>query len=252
MVGIQKWLKSAIIVFILMNPFFLSSRGQSANSPQELDQSLRIVFIGDSLTEGYGVSREAAYPYLIEQKLKKMLPQVEVVNAGVSGATSQIALAQVRWHIQKKKPDLIVLALGANDGLRGQPLPVLENNLDKAITYVKEQKVSLILIGMRLPFNYSKPYRTDFEKIFRKLAERHQIPLVPFLIQNVALEKELNLEDRIHPNAKGHEKIAEHLWPTVEKIVKSMILKKKQPPSPNQPTLPHKPKMGQKRESTNH
>lgn len=181
--------------------------------------SLQIVFIGDSLTEGYSLKPEEAYPALLEQKLKKINPKAKIINAGLSGATSQIALSQVKKFIPQK-PDLIILALGANDGLRGLPLKSLEKNLTIAIQEVQKNKIPLMLIGMMIPPNYGPAYTQEFKAVYQQLSSSFKVSFVPFLLEGVAGQPELNLPDQIHPNEKGHQIIAKNLWPSLKKALK--------------------------------
>jgi acyl-CoA thioesterase-1 len=178
----------------------------------------KVVFIGDSLTEGYSLAKTSAYPYLIEQKLLAIAPNSKVINAGVSGATSQSAVSQVKWYV-KTKPDLIVIALGANDGLRGLPIKQLKSNLSEAIKLAQKETIKVVIAGMKLPSNYGQKYRENFEKVYPELAQEFNLILIPFLLDKIALVPELNLSDRIHPNEKGHQIIAETVWPYVKKAL---------------------------------
>lgn len=178
----------------------------------------KLVIIGDSLTEGYGVARTAAYPALLEKEIEKSGKSWKVVNAGISGSTSASALSQVQWHM-KQKPDLMIIALGANDGLRGTSVKTMEDNIDKALTEVKKGGVKVILIGMRVPPNYGKKYSDDFAAVFPRLAKKHDVPLVPFLLEKVGGRAELNLSDGIHPNEKGHALISTMVYDAIKKYL---------------------------------
>jgi len=180
--------------------------------------AFKVVFIGDSLTEGYSLAKASAFPYLIEQKLLKVNPGSKVINAGISGATSQSAVAQMKWYL-KSKPDVIMIALGANDGLRGLPIHQMRANLSSAIKLAQSQKIKVILAGMKLPSNYGQKYRKEFEGVFPSLANDFGIILIPFLLDKVALNPNLNLPDMIHPNEKGHKVMAETIWPYLSKAL---------------------------------
>jgi acyl-CoA thioesterase-1 len=175
-----------------------------------------IVFIGDSLTEGYQLNREEAYPALIEKELKKKFNQVKVINAGESGATSASGLKKLKWY-SKIKPDIIVLALGANDGLRGMNLKETEKNLSGVIKSALDLKMKILLVGMKMPVNYGEPYRKDFQGLFLKLSNKFSLPIVPFLLEGVGGKPKYNLPDGIHPNPEGHKVMAttvlKHLVP---------------------------------------
>ena len=162
-----------------------------------------IVFIGDSLTEGYQLPKEMSYPSLIEEKIKKENLDYKVINGGVSGSTSASGMSRLNWFL-KSKPKILVLALGANDGLRGLSVEKMKSNLSKVIEKAKTNGVSVLLAGMQIPSNYGEEYTKSFEKAFKDLSKKFDVPLIPFLLKDVAGKKELNLPDGIHPNQKGY------------------------------------------------
>lgn len=180
-----------------------------------------IVALGDSLTEGLGVNKDQAYPALLEQKLKKKNLKITVVNAGISGSTSASAESRFKWQL-KTKPDLVILALGANDGLRGLPVAAMQTNLEKVIKLAQENKIKVILAGMKIPLNYGEAYRLSYEKVFADLAKKYSLIFLPFLLDGVGGVPEFNIADGIHPNPQGHEKIADTLIPYVEKALKGL------------------------------
>lgn len=166
-----------------------------------------ILFLGDSLTEGYQLAKEEAYPAVVEKELKKIDPTIKVINGGVSGATSASGIRRLDWYL-KAKPDIMVLALGANDGLRGLKISETEKNLSQAIEKGKSLGIKVIIAGMKMPTNYGEPYRTNFESMYPKLAKTHKIKLIPFMLEGVGGNSKLNLPDGIHPNAQGYIVIA--------------------------------------------
>lgn len=172
----------------------------------------RILCLGDSLTAGYGLDPEQAYPSLLQTMLEEKGLQVTVVNAGVSGDTSAGGLRRLSW-IMQQQIDCMIVALGANDALRGQPVEETEDNLRQIIRMAREKQpdISIILAGMRAPPNMGPDYARQFEEIFARLAKEESVRLLDFLLEDVAARPELNLADGIHPNAKGHRIIAEHL-----------------------------------------
>lgn len=174
-----------------------------------------ILFLGDSLTEGYRLSKEESYPSLVEEKLKLKHPKVKVINGGVSGATTASGLKRLDWYL-KAKPDIMVLALGANDGLRGLKLEQTSKNLSQVIEKAQERGMKVILAGMKMPTNYGEPYRTNFEKIFTDLARKYKLRLIPFLLEGVGGNPKLNLPDGIHPNAQGYEVVAKNVLTVLE------------------------------------
>lgn len=182
------------------------------------DHAKKLVVIGDSLTEGFGVKREAAFPSILQKKIERAGKDWRVINSGISGSTSASAPSRVKWHI-KQKPDLILLALGANDGLRGSDVKAMEENLSLAVKAAQEAGIKIVLVGIKVPPNYGSDYAKKFEAVFPKVAQKYGIPLVPFLLDKVAGDPKMNLEDGIHPNEKGHAVVAETVFLTVKKFL---------------------------------
>ncbi len=171
-----------------------------------------IVFLGDSLTEGYGLEEAESFPSLVGEKLKAdNLDNVSIINAGISGSTSASGLGRLQWYI-RSQPDLMILALGANDGLRGLSVEEMKSNLSKTIDYAIANDVKVILTGMQIPPNYGPEYTEAFANVFPELAKQYDIPLLPFLLQDVAAIPELNQADGIHPNAEGTRIVAETVY----------------------------------------
>ena len=172
----------------------------------------RIVCLGDSLTAGYGLDPDQSYPSVLESVLIERGRVVSVVNAGVSGDTSAGGARRLSW-IMQQQIDCLIIALGANDALRGQPVKQTEENLRKIIQTArqKQPEVSIILTGMRAPPNMGSDYATQFQEIFPRLAKEESVLLLGFLLEDVAARPELNLADGIHPNVEGHRLIAESL-----------------------------------------
>lgn len=195
----------AAIAFASGAPSATVSHGARAPTAKP---SLTVVCLGDSITEGFGIAKEKAYPDLLEQKLKAAGVDARVTNAGISGSTSASAASRMRW-ILKSKPAWVILALGANDGLRGLSVDEMRRNLVAAVRLAHEAKAKVLLTGMRVPPNFGPKYSADFEKAFAAVA-REAKPAVfdPFLLADVGGEKGLNQSDGIHPNEKGQEVIA--------------------------------------------
>jgi len=190
-----------------------------ANKPVDTSSKKKtILFFGNSLTAGYGVDPSEAYPALIQEKIDSLNLNYKVVNAGVSGETTSSGNSRIDW-ILKQPVDIFILELGANDGLRGIPLPVTEKNLQSIIDKVKAKypEVKIILEGMQIPPNMGPDYTTEFKEIYPRLASKNKIELIPFLLKNVAGDPKLNQRDGIHPTAEGHKIVAENVWEVLKK-----------------------------------
>lgn len=175
-----------------------------------------ILFLGDSLTEGYQLSKEEAYPAIVERELKKQKKDVKVINGGVSGATSASGVRRLDWYL-RAKPDIMILALGANDGLRGLKIEETKKNLSLAIEKAQERGIKVIIAGMKMPTNMGKSYQNQFENIFPFLSKKYSLKLIPFLLEGVGGKPAFNLSDGIHPNPKGHEIMAKNVLKVLEK-----------------------------------
>lgn len=191
----------------------------SSASQAELTMKKKILFLGDSLTEGYGVAKEVAYPSVFKNMVKQRLnKEVEILNGSVSGSTTSSALSRLRWFI-RQKPQLMFLALGANDGLRGIALEVSRKNLEETIELAQSHDIQVVLAGMLLPTNYGEDYRQGFEKMFSDLSKKYKLEMIPFLLEGVATVKDLNQADGIHPNEKGHQILAETVFKKLEDLL---------------------------------
>ncbi|MDX1389551.1 MAG: arylesterase [Acidobacteriota bacterium] len=186
---------------------------EPAGAPRPaVDDRPVVVFLGDSITAGYGLTEDEAFPALIERELGSRGVAIRAVNAGESGGTSAGGLRRLSW-ILRQRPAVVVVELGANDGLRGLPLEETEENLRAIITRSKEAGARVLLVGMMLPPNYGPDYTERFRRIYPELAEELDVALMPFGLEDVAAVPELNLADGIHPNAEGHRIIAANLLP---------------------------------------
>ena len=178
-----------------------------------------VVFLGDSLTAGYGLEERQAYPVLVKASLEKAGHPVRVVNAGVSGDTTAGGLARLDWLLSQK-PDVVVVGLGGNDGLRGLPLDQAEKNLREIVRRSKESGARVLLLGMQIPPNYGPEYAKGFADMYPRIAREFDVPLVPFLLEGVGGIARLNQEDGIHPTAEGQVKVAETVAPYVEEMLR--------------------------------
>ena len=171
-----------------------------------------VVALGDSLTAGLGVAAEEAWPALVDARLRREGYPYRVVNAGVSGDTTAGGLRRVDW-VLRSRPEVAVVALGANDGLRGLGTEAMEANLLAIVDRLRAGGARVLVVGMEVPPNYGSAYARAFRGVFVDVARRTGAALMPFLLDGVAADPRLNLADGIHPNAAGHRAIAERIWP---------------------------------------
>lgn len=178
----------------------------------------RIVFLGDSLMAGYGLAAEHSVPSRLQSRLDAEGYDYEVVNAGVSGDTSAGGLSRLDWVLEGDVA-ILVIELGANDGLRGLPVQNLRRNLDAIITRARARGITVLLTGMEAPPNYGAAYTTEFRQVFHDLAQSHDVAFLPFFLEGVAGVPHLNLGDGIHPNADGTRVIEDVVWNVLEPLL---------------------------------
>jgi acyl-CoA thioesterase-1 len=188
-----------------------STNPANANAP-------RIVFLGDSLTAGYGLDKDESVPALIQKRLHDAGYPYEVVNAGVSGDTSAGGLSRLDWSLAGDVK-ILVIELGANDGLRGLPVKELKRNLSEVITRAQAKGIKVILTGMEAPPNFGSAYTSEFRAVYRELAREHNIAFVPFYLEGVAGIPGLNIADGIHPNAEGSRIVEKTIWSALEPLL---------------------------------
>ena len=179
-----------------------------------------LVVLGDSLSAGFGVDPGEAWPARIQEKIREAGLPWKLVNAGVSGDTSAGGLRRLDW-ILRRPVDALLIELGGNDGLRGLPLEATRTNLQAVIerTRAKHPEVRIVLAGMKMPENFGETYTRSFESLYRDLADKHRIVLVPFLLDGVGGRPEFNLPDQIHPNAEGHRRVATNVWKVLQPLL---------------------------------
>jgi acyl-CoA thioesterase-1 len=178
-----------------------------------------IVVLGDSLSAGYGIKVQEGWVNLLAQRLASEGYGYKVVNASVSGETTQGGLARLPRQLSLNKPDIVILELGGNDGLRGLPLATSRENLQKSIALAKAANSRVLLVGMLIPPNYGPRYGQEFRDMFSSLAKQHSVALVPFLLDEVALKSGLMQDDGIHPNAQGQPRMLENVWPRLKPLL---------------------------------
>ena len=200
------WIGAAVCALLL-----LLGPASAAGEP-------RIVVLGDSLTAGFGLAREDAFPARLEAALRAQGHRWQVVDAGISGDTSAGGRARLDW-VLADRPEIVIVELGANDGLRGLPTERMEANLDAILARIGESGASILLAGMRAPANFGAEYAAAFRAVYERLAARHRVALYPFFLEGVAMEPALNQPDGIHPNAAGVDEIVRRILPHVVALV---------------------------------
>ena len=186
-----------------------------------VDNRPRIVAFGDSLTAGLGVAADATYPAELQRRLDALGLRYRVINAGVSGETTAGGLRRVPW-ILRSKPEIVILELGANDGLRGLRVEETKANLEHIIQQLQQSGTQVILAGMKLPPNYGNDYLSAFERLYPDLATRYRLPLIPFFLEGVAASNTLNQADGIHPTARGYRAIVEMMLGRLQPVLRGM------------------------------
>ena len=178
-----------------------------------------IVVLGDSLSAGYGIKVQEGWVNLLSQRLAAEGYGYKVVNASVTGETTQGGVSRLPRVLELHKPEIVIVELGGNDGLRGLPLAASRQNLQRTLSLAREARAKVLLVGMMIPPNYGARYAQEFRELFGELAKANSIPLVPFLLDEVALKPELMQDDGIHPNAKGQPRMLENLWPGLKPLL---------------------------------
>jgi len=190
----------------------LSAGAQAANSRT-------IVVLGDSLSAGYGISVQEGWVNLLAKRLASEGYGYEVVNASVTGETTQGGVSRLPRVLERHNPQVVLIELGGNDGLRGLPLTTVRDNLQRAIKLAQASGAKVLLVGMMIPPNYGPRYAQEFRDVFANLARSNAIPLVPFLLDEVALKSEFMQDDGIHANARGQPRMLENVWPRLKPLL---------------------------------
>ena len=200
---------------VLLSLFILFTVSAYADDPVS-----RIMVFGDSLSAAYGIPAEYGWVKLLQERLEEKEYEIDVINASISGNTSGNGLNRIKKDLETHKPDLLILELGGNDGLRGHPPMRLKNNLIEMIKICQEQGVEVLLVGMQLPPSYGKRYTTTFANIYPTVAEQMGVPLVKSFIDTVGVNPDLMQNDRIHPNEKGQPLLLDSVWPQLEQMLR--------------------------------
>lgn len=218
---------SSIFVIAIVSACSAAKYERSANgntakplvTPQMEAQRPKIIAFGDSLTAGFGLAEKESYPYLLQQKLKVDGYDYEVVNAGVSGDTSLGGLERADWVLEQENVEILILELGANDLLRGMSPAKMKQNLDRIIRKAKAKNIEVLLCGMLTPPTAGAAYQREFLMAFPDLADEHDVEFLPFLLEGIAMRKEFNQPDGIHPNAEGERIMTDNVY----KVLKPML-----------------------------
>lgn len=223
--------KAVILGFIAaaMAAAGCSRAASFGNGEYELDRPLvlpettgsrkKIIALGDSLTAGFGLAENESYPYLLQQKLEAEGYEYEVINAGVSGDTSLGGLERADWVLSQPNAEILILELGANDLLRGMPVDRMKSNLAGIIEKAKAKNMKILLCGMLAPPSMGSDYETNYRNAFPDLADEYNVAFLPFLLDGVAMKKELNQADGIHPNAEGTRLMMENIYAALEPLL---------------------------------
>ncbi len=206
---------------ILFTLFLFACTTSSLNPSVYAAEPATLLIMGDSLSAGYGVSLEKIWARQLAQQLQTLQPPIRVINDSISGETSAGVLARLPAALQRTKPQWVFIAMGANDGLRGQSLSALENNLRNMIRLVRQQGATPLLAGMRLPPNYGKIYTERFYALYQKVAEEENVALLPFLLKDVGGHAELMQADGMHPNEQAQGIIFATVWQFLSEQIKT-------------------------------
>jgi acyl-CoA thioesterase I len=214
-------------VIVVLLSLYASCIVAAADAPVPARESAApvILVFGDSLSAGYGIPVESGWVNLLASRLKTEGYGFRVVNASVSGETTAGGLARLPRALQTHQPQIVVLELGANDGLRALPTTAMRQNLEKMILLCKQSNRRVVLLGVRIPPNYGARYTTEFESTYRALAQQYMLPLVPFLMDHVADQSALMQADGLHPNEPGQPLLLDNVWPVLSKALGSRLTK---------------------------
>lgn len=205
-----------VLRFLIVSLYFTSF---VAWSTPAVAANPKILIYGDSLSAAYGIPQQQGWAALLQKKLIHEKIHYDVINASVSGETTSGGLSRFASTIKQTQPEIVILELGANDGLRGLPIQELRANLSAMIQQSKKSGAKVLLVGMRIPPNYGAKYTKAFSQSYQQLSKQHKIQLVPFMLENVAAQPDLIQQDGLHPNTVGQAIILENIWPKLQRLI---------------------------------
>lgn len=208
-------IKSILLTFCLV--FTISSSFATQN----------ILVLGDSLSSGYGNENQASWVILLQQRLQQISNDFKVINASIPGDTTAGGLNRLPELLQKHQPKIVIIELGANDGLRGLSTKIIQQNLSQLITLSQQAHAKVVLVGVRMPPNYGEDYTKNFYAVYKILSKTHDVTFIPFMLENVAGNANLNQTDGIHPNEKAQAIILDNVWKSLQALINSSQLKTK-------------------------
>ena len=206
------------ILLLSTSSSIVNSSTDTAISPAE---STTIMVYGDSLSAGYGLPQKTGWVSMLEMKLKTQQSVYQIINASISGETTLGGLNRIEQALKRHRPNIIIVELGANDGLRGLPIKSIHDNLEAIVKVCKQNKASILLVGMRLPPNYGATYTKKFSAIYQQIAKQHELRLVPFMLAGFGDKPEYFQEDKMHPNRNAPEKILNTVWKVLHEMIMS-------------------------------
>ncbi|MCH7398298.1 arylesterase [Belliella sp. DSM 107340] len=222
----KTYFQSFFLILALTTFSCNSSKEEKTDTTQEIETASKpvskklILFFGNSLSAGYGIDEDDAFPGLVAARIDSLELDYRVINGGLSGETTASGLSRLDWFLEEE-PALFVLELGGNDGLRGIDLSETKKNLKSIIQLVRSKypETNIVLAGMQIPPNMGQEYTENFKKLYPEVAQEEDVTLIPFLLEGVAGDPDLNLPDGIHPTEEGHLIVFETIWPYIEKMI---------------------------------
>jgi acyl-CoA thioesterase-1 len=208
------------LLWLISLSFFSVMPSALAENSTKLPQSKTILIVGDSLSAAYGIPQNQGWAMLLQNRLKQEKYDYHIMNASVSGETTSGGASRIDKLLKQSQPSIVILALGANDGLRGLPTEEMQRNLQNIISKSQTAKAKVLLLGMKIPPNYGLDYTQAFSQTYQTLSRANRLPLVPFMLENIAVNTTLIQDDGLHPNAKAQPILLNNVWPSLRVILK--------------------------------